>query len=163
MYMLTLAEQKRTITKKKMLMVEVGMAVRHKQEQQARDKVYLTSLLLFTEIPLLEKQQGVTCTLLSLAYYRCLCTFAYCHPYFNHQILLPHAHAQGVKQSIVVVTKIARSGILSIYACCNYYELSIMQMQGARGMWSSIVVVLRLILSFHVDHSLSLAKLMLNT
>ena len=34
---------------------------------------------------------------------------------------------QGVKQSIlsvvVIVTKIARSGVLSICSCCNYHEL----------------------------------------
>ena len=40
-------------------MVEVGIEVQkvYKQGEQARDnKVHLTSLLLFTEIPLLEKQ-----------------------------------------------------------------------------------------------------------
>ena len=34
-------------------------------------------------------------------------------------------HVQGVKQSVclsVVVTKIARSRVLGIYACCNYNE-----------------------------------------
>ena len=44
---------------------------------------------------------------------------------------LPRAHAQGVKQSVlsvvcllsVVVTKIARSRVLGICACCNYHEL----------------------------------------
>ena len=42
--------------------------------------------------------------------------------------LLPRAHAQGVKQSVlsvVVVTKIARSWVLGICACCNYHELEI--------------------------------------
>ena len=38
------------------------------------------------------------------------------------------AHVQGVKQSVlsvvvVIVTKIARSRVLGICACCNYYEL----------------------------------------
>ena len=41
--------------------------------------------------------------------------------------LLPRAHAQEVKQSlsviVVVVTKIARSGVLSVCSCCNYHEL----------------------------------------
>ena len=38
---------------------------------------------------------------------------------------LPRAHVQGVKQSlsvVVVVTKIARSRVLGICACCNYHE-----------------------------------------
>ena len=39
-------------------------------------------------------------------------------------LLLPRAHAQRVKQlSSVVVTKIARSRVLAICACCNYHEL----------------------------------------
>ena len=43
--------------------------------------------------------------------------------------LLPLAHTQGVKQSVlsvivvIVVTKIARSRILRICACCNYHGL----------------------------------------
>ena len=42
--------------------------------------------------------------------------------------LLPRAHAQGVKQSSVVVvvvvvgTKIARSHVLDIYACCKHNQ-----------------------------------------
>ena len=48
-----------------------------------------------------------------------------------HVPFLPRAHAQGVKQSIlsvvclsdVVVTKIAKSQVLGIYACCNYRGL----------------------------------------
>ena len=42
--------------------------------------------------------------------------------------LLPRTHAQGVKQSVlsvclsVVATKIARSQVLGICACCNYNE-----------------------------------------
>ena len=38
----------------------------------------------------------------------------------------PRAHAQGVKQSVlsvIVITKIARSRVLGICACCNYHEL----------------------------------------
>ena len=50
-------------------------------------------------------------------------------------ILLPHAHAQGVKQSVcpsvvvvvivvvVVSTKIARSHVLGICACCKHNQL----------------------------------------
>ena len=43
-------------------------------------------------------------------------------------ILLPQTHAQGVKQSvclsvIVVGTKIARSQVLGICACCKHNEL----------------------------------------
>ena len=49
----------------------------------------------------------------------------------NHQLhLLPRTHAQGIKQSVlsviclsVIVTKITRSRVLHIYACCNYHEL----------------------------------------
>ena len=41
-------------------------------------------------------------------------------------ILLPRAHAQGVKQSSVVVvvvgTKIARSRVLGVYACCKHNQ-----------------------------------------
>ena len=41
--------------------------------------------------------------------------------------LLPRAHAQGVKQSVcpsvvVVGTKIARSRVLGIYACCKHNQ-----------------------------------------
>ena len=32
-----------------------------------------------------KSSRDVTCTLLSLAYYPCLYTFLYCHPYFYHQ------------------------------------------------------------------------------
>ena len=43
-------------------------------------------------------------------------------------LLLPRAHAQGVEQSSIVVvvvvvgTKIARSRVLGIYACCNHNQ-----------------------------------------
>ena len=41
-------------------------------------------------------------------------------------IYLPRVHAQGVKQSVcpsvVVGTKIARSRILGIYACCKHNQ-----------------------------------------
>ena len=44
--------------------------------------------------------------------------------------LLPCAHAQGVKQSVLsvrrlssVITKIARSWVLGICVCCNYHRL----------------------------------------
>ena len=40
--------------------------------------------------------------------------------------LLPHVHAQGVKQSVcpsvVVGTKIARSRVLGICACCKHNQ-----------------------------------------
>ena len=38
--------------------------------------------------------------------------------------LLPRVHAQGIKQSVlsVVVTKITRSQVIGICACCNYHE-----------------------------------------
>ena len=47
-------------------------------------------------------------------------------------VLLPRAHAQGVKQSVcpsvvvvvvvVVATKIARSRVLGVYACCKHNQ-----------------------------------------
>ena len=42
-------------------------------------------------------------------------------------IFLPRAHAQGVKQSVclsvvVVGTKIAKSRVLGIYACCKHNQ-----------------------------------------
>ena len=47
----------------------------------------------------------------------------FCVRYILHcsMLFLPRAHAQGVKQSSVVVvgTKIARSRVLGIYACCK--------------------------------------------
>ena len=43
---------------------------------------------------------------------------------------LPHAHVQGaiglvclLSVIVIVVTKIARSRVLGIYACCNYHKL----------------------------------------
>ena len=43
----------------------------------------------------------------------------------QHGTLLPRMHTQGVKQSVlsVIIMKIARSQVLGIFACCNYYEL----------------------------------------
>ena len=45
----------------------------------------------------------------------------------NYHNLLPRAHAQGVKQSVypsivVVGTKIARSRILGVCACCKHNQ-----------------------------------------
>ena len=61
-------------------------------------------------------------------YKSCLYTFWPCHPYFIFQFL-PCAHARGVKQSVcpsvvvvVVGTKIARSRVLDICACCKHNQ-----------------------------------------
>ena len=46
-------------------------------------------------------------------------------PYCLAMILLPRAHAQGVKQSVcpsVVGTKIARSRVLGVCACCKHNQ-----------------------------------------
>ena len=46
---------------------------------------------------------------------------------FGITLCLPRAHTQGVKQSVlsvVVIMKIARSGVLSICSYCNYHELA---------------------------------------
>ena len=52
-------------------------------------------------------------------------------PRFTCYILLPRAHAQGVKQSVcmsvvvvvvVVGTKIARSRVLGVCACCKHNQ-----------------------------------------
>ena len=50
------------------------------------------------------------------------------HPDLPRVCLLPHAHVQGVKQSVclsvvvVIGTKIARSRVLGICACCKHNQ-----------------------------------------